>query len=256
VRANHLHAMLVEGRTATCGWVSSDSRYIAEVLSHAGYDAVTIDLQHGMFGMDTAVHLLQAVAAGPATPLARCSTLDEAVIGKLLDAGAYGIICPDVHDAGTCERLVAACRYPPQGRRSFGPARGLLYGGADYVEHADETVLVWAMIESRAAIDHLGDILAVDGLDGVYLGPNDLSLSLGERPGSGGPSPRVLQVISDVSAAARAAGRFVGAFAPTVESARDMVAAGVQLVTPGNDVHLLKAAVAERLAALHDGEGV
>src|SRR6185312_4258289 len=124
-----------------CGWLSTDSPYLAEVLSYGGYEAVTVDLQHGMYGIDRAVTLLQAVSAGPAVPMARCPSADTATIGKLLDAGAYGIVCPSVDTVEQAVAFVRACRYPPVGTRSFGPSRGLLYGGPDYVDRADETVL-------------------------------------------------------------------------------------------------------------------
>jgi 4-hydroxy-2-oxoheptanedioate aldolase len=247
VRDNELRTRLERGERVTCGWLSSDSRYIAEVLSHAGYDAVTVDLQHGMFGLDGAVQLLQAVGAGPAMPMARCHTLDRAVIGKLLDGGAYGIICPEIDSIEECEALVAACRYPPVGVRSFGPARGLLYGGPDYAARANETILVWAMIESAAALEALDGILGVDGLDGVYIGPNDLALSLGEAGGAAESSPHTRAAIERIVTVSKAAGRFVGGFAPAVATAHWMIELGVDLVTPGNDVQLLKQAVRQRL---------
>ncbi len=149
MRANRLRELLESGTPVVSGWLSADSPYLAEVLSYAGYDAITVDLQHGMFGIDRAVQLLQAVSAGPAVPMARCPSHDGATIGKLLDAGAYGDHLPGGrHAAAGCRVRRAACRYPPLGARSFGPSRGLLYGGTDYVHHADRTVLTWAMVES------------------------------------------------------------------------------------------------------------
>lgn len=231
-----------------CGWLSMDSPYLAEQLSHAGFDAVNVDLQHGMFGLDRAVTLLQAVSAGPATPLARCPSHDPAVVGKLLDAGAYGIICPAVDTADQARAFVAACRYPPTGIRSFGPSRGLLYGGPDYVDHADVTVLTWAMVESRAALDNLEQILAVAGLDGVYVGPNDLALALGERPGQAVLPPRTRAAVERIVTAAHAAGRYAGIFCADGLIARELAEAGFDLVTPGNDAGMLKAIAVERIA--------
>lgn len=252
MRSNRLRERLSQDEPAVCGWLSSDSPYLAEVLSYSGYDAVTVDLQHGMFGLDAAVALLQAVSAGPAVPLARCPSADPAVIGKLLDAGAYGIVCPAVDSAEQAAAFVRACRYPPTGARSFGPARGLLYGGPDYVDHADATVLTWAMIESVAALENLDEILGTPGLDAVYVGPNDLALSLGERPGAGPPSPAVLAALERVATRARAAGRWAGAFAADAALARQQVEMGYHLVTPGNDVGILRQAVADRIAAVRD----
>ncbi len=240
----------LEARTALCGWVSADSPYLAEVLSHSGLDTVTVDLQHGMFGLDRAVTLLQAIGSGPATPMARCPSHDPAVIGKLLDAGAYGIVCPAVDTPQQATQFVRACRYPPVGQRSFGPARGLLYGGPDYVAHADDTILTWAMVESAQAVENLDAILATPGLDGVYVGPNDLALSLGVPAGAGTPPAQVLSAARSVAAAARRAGKYAGVFCPSVAFAREMAEAGFHLVTPGSDVSILKDAVADRVATL------
>lgn len=248
MRTNQLTATLRSGTTAVSAWLSIDSPYLAEVLSHAGYDCVTVDLQHGMFGLDRAVTLLQAVSAGPAVPMARCPSHDPAVIGKLLDAGAYGIICPAVDTPEAAASFVAACRYPPVGTRSFGPSRGLLYGGADYVEHADNTILTWVMIESATALVNLDAILATPGLDGVYVGPNDLALSLGESPGQARPPERTAEALAHIARTARAAGRWAGVFSADAAVARQMAGLGYHLLTPGNDVGIIRQAAAERIA--------
>lgn len=246
MRTNPLRSLVTGGRTIVGGWLTTESRYLAEVMSHAGFDAVTVDLQHGMFGIDTAIGLLQAVSAGPATPLARCASHDPAVIGKLLDAGAYGIICPDVGSAAEAAAFVAACRYPPIGHRSFGPSRGLLYGGPDYLEHADSEVLTWAMIESAEALASLDAILAVSGLN-VYVGPNDLALSIGEKAGQSPVPASVRAALEIIVVAAHAAGRWAGAFSADGPSGRELVELGYDFVTPGNDVAQIRAVTADRI---------
>lgn len=253
MRGNHLRGVFNSGRSAVNGWISSASPFAAETLSHAGFDSVTVDLQHGMFGIDSAIALIHAVGSGPAVPMARCPSLDAAVIGKLLDAGAYGIICPSIDTAEQAAVFVAACRYPPAGRRSFGPARGLLYGGADYVAHANETVLSWAMVESVESLAELTAILAVPGLDGVYVGPNDLALSMGYEPGAAEPVPPVAAAIEHVRFAARSAGVRSGIFCAGAESAARMAVAGWDLVTPGNDIAILRSAAAARVATVRAG---
>jgi 4-hydroxy-2-oxoheptanedioate aldolase len=230
-----------------------DSAYLAEVLSHCGFDTVVVDLQHGMFGLDRAITLLQAVSAGPAIPMARCPSVAASTIGKLLDAGAYGIVCPAVDTAEQAAAFVRACRYPPIGERSFGPSRGLLYGGADYAAHANATVLTWAMIESRRALDELDTILATPGLDGVYVGPNDLALSLGESPASARLPDAVRAALAEIATAARDHRRWAGVFCSDAAVAREMVELGFHLVTPGNDVGLLRSAAHERLTAIRGG---
>lgn len=250
MRTNHLRTVFGAGGTAINGWISSASPFAAEALSHAGFDSVTIDLQHGMFGIEGAIALIHAVGSGPAVPIARCPSLDPAVIGKLLDAGAYGIICPSVDTAEQAAAFVAACRYPPVGRRSFGPARGLLYGGSDYVAHADGTVLTWAMIESAEALAELDAILAVPGLDGIYVGPNDLALSMGYEPGTAEPPPPVAAAIERIRVAARSADVRSGIFCAGAESAARMAAGGWDLVTPGNDIAILRSAAAAGVAII------
>jgi 4-hydroxy-2-oxoheptanedioate aldolase len=250
VRTNGLRDVMQGDEAAICGWLSTDSPYLAEVLSYSGYDAVTVDLQHGMYGLDRAITLLQAISAGLAVPMARCPSADPATIGKLLDAGAYGIVCPAIDTPEQAAALVRACRYPPVGGRSFGPSRGLLYGGPDYVDHADDTVLTWAMIESVTAVSNLDAILATPGLDAVYVGPNDLALSMGERPGAAQPAAEVLRALEHIATKARAAGRWAGAFAADAALARRQVEMGYHLVTPGNDVGIMRQAVADRVAAV------
>lgn len=233
-------------------WVSGDSTYLAEVLSHTGYDAVTIDLQHGMFDVGDAIGLLQAASTGPAVGIARCPSLDPPLIGKLLDGGAWGIICPAIESAEACRAFVAACRYPPAGQRSYGPARGLLVAGPDYPALADRSVLTWAMVESAQGLAHLDDILGVEGLDGVYVGPNDLAMSLGEVVAPR-PTDRVRQALVDIAAACRRAGRFSGVFASDPDTAGWLAEVGYDMVTPGNDAGLLRDAASRRIAVVRGG---
>ena len=123
MRPNTVREIWASGGVALNAWCSIGAPYSAEVLAAAGYDAVTVDLQHGMFGVDSAIAMLQAISAQAATPLVRVPALDDAVIMKMLDAGAYGVICPMIDTAAQAAQLVSACRYPPTGTRSFGPAR-------------------------------------------------------------------------------------------------------------------------------------
>ena len=121
MRRNEIKAAWAEGRGVVNGWLGMPCAYAAEVVGHAGFDAVTVDLQHGMIGFDQAIAMLQALSATPAQPFARVSTNDGPQIMRLLDAGAYGLICPMISTAEQARALVAACRYPPVGNRSFGP---------------------------------------------------------------------------------------------------------------------------------------
>lgn len=227
-------------------WLSIPSSYSAEVVARQGYHAVTVDLQHGMMDFETAMAMLQAIGSTDATPLVRCSAVDGPQIMRLLDAGAYGVICPQVDSPELAQRFVAACRYPPAGTRSFGPARGVLYGGADYFDHANTHVLAIAMIESCEALDALDAILDTPGLDGIYVGPNDLALSLGARPGTEHDT-RVANAIARILAAARQRGLLAGIFCSDEKLARQRLAEGFHLVTPGNDAAILAQACKSRM---------
>lgn len=252
MRRNRLRELLRAGEPAVNAWLSIPSAYAAEVMGHQGFDSVTVDLQHGMIGFEAAVAMLQAISSTPAVPLARVSRNDPALVMQLLDAGAYGIVCPMVSSAAEARLLVEACRYPPAGQRSFGPARGLLYGGPDYVAEADREVMALAMIETRAAVEDLDAILAVEGLDGTYVGPNDLSLALGRPPRAEPDDPELAATIVDVARRSRARGLTAGIFCSSGEAAARRVAEGFTLVTPGNDVGLLSRAAKAAVAAVRD----
>ena len=160
MRKNSLKQKMLAGEGTTNGWCAFGSSYSAEILGHAGFDSVTVDMQHGMFDFNAVLPMLQALSATPAVPIVRVPWNDTAIIMHALDAGAYGIICPMVNNRADAERLVAACRYAPVGMRSYGPARGLLYGGPDYFDHANDEILVLAMIETLEGMKNLDEILA------------------------------------------------------------------------------------------------
>lgn len=255
MRKNELRSKARRGEVAINAWVSMGSSYMAEILGHAGFDSVTVDLQHGVFGFDTAVQLLQAISSTPAVPLARSSDNSLAQINKLLDAGAYGIICPFIESVDQAAAFARSCRYPPRGVRSFGPARGLTYGGSDYALHADDEVLTLAMIETVPALDAVEAILEIDELDGIYFGPSDLGLAMGLGPNAW-PSPAMSEAISHVLDAAKSRGKYSGIFAGTPEMAQSMAVLGFDLVTPGNDSHLLKSAASQRIEAVRGASRV
>lgn len=212
MRKNELKAKMQRGERTTNGWLALGSTYAAEIMGHAGFDSITVDCQHGMFDFTQMLPMLQAVSATPATPIVRVPWNDPAIIMHALDAGAYGIICPMINNAQEAAKLVHACRYEPEGGRSYGPARGLLYGGPDYFEHANREIVVLAMIETRDGMANLDAILDTKGVDGVFIGPNDLALSLGAKPGSDLTDQRVIDAIALILARARSHGKFAGIF--------------------------------------------
>ena len=253
MRKNTLKEKMLRGECTTNGWCALGSSYAAEILGHAGFDSVTIDMQHGMFDFAQAVPMLQALSATPSVPIVRSPWNDAAIIMHLLDAGAYGVICPMINNRAEAERLVAACRYAPVGMRSFGPARGLLFGGPDYFEHANNEIVVFAMIETLAGIEHLDDILATPGLDGIYIGPADLALVLGAKPGSDLTDQRCIDAIDHILARAKAHGKLAGIFCASGQVGAIRRMQGFHMVTLTHEaVYLSQAAKSHIAAALTD----
>lgn len=249
MRANRIRELKSSGKSIVNAWLSIGSSYAAELIAHQGFDAVTVDCQHGMIGFDVALTMLQAISTTDAVPMVRPSRNDGAEIMRFLDAGAYGVICPMISTAADAAALVSACRYPPAGARSFGPARGLLYGGHDYVARANEEILVLAMIETAEGLENLDAIVATRGLDGVYVGPNDLALALGYPPLAEAAEPEIVDAIETIRKAVVAAGKVAGIFCSGGQGAAQRLAEGFDLVTPGNDAALLRATMAAAVAA-------
>lgn len=237
------------GEAALSGWLSIGNSYSAEVVASSGFDAVTVDLQHAMTDVQTMIGMLQAISATPAAPFVRVPALEPSVIMKALDAGSYGIICPLIESRVQAEAFVAAAKYPPRGRRSFGPARGLLYGGADYLDHADNTIVLLAMIETVDGLAAVEEICAIDGLDGIYVGPSDLGLSFGKGPSQDPTDPGVRAAIDHCLRAAKDAGKHAGLFCPSGAVAARRIREGFDFVVPGSDVNILKLAMAREIEA-------
>jgi len=251
MRKNNLKALLKNDKTAVNAWLSIPSSFSTEIVANCGFDAVTVDLQHGMIDFEQAVTMLQAISTTDATPLARPSISTAVDIMRLLDAGAYGVICPQVDTADIARTIVAACKYPPQGTRSFGPPRGLLYGGPDYPAHANDEILVFVIIESRQAVENLDEILSVDGIDGIYIGPNDLSLSFGGGVGCD-PQGELASIIEMIRSKAIERQLFTGIYCADGQMCRKRVDQGFQLINPGNDASLLKNACEAQVAKVRD----
>lgn len=239
MRPNKLKEMAAAKQTAIGGWVGF-TPYAAEVMGHCDLDAVVVDLQHGPLYLDGAVPILQAISATPAMPMARLSVNQFFEINKLLDAGAYGLICPLVDNAKDATSFVTACHYPPLGTRSFGPTRGPLYGGADYFKYANETILKLAMIETTDGMKNLESILKVKGLDGIFVGPSDLSLALGASPAANYKADPLKAAIEKLYKAARKHKKMIGIFCLSIEFAQDMKRMGFDFVVLANDAFLLR----------------
>jgi 4-hydroxy-2-oxoheptanedioate aldolase len=247
VRENTLRTIWARGEAVVKGWLSIPSSFSAEVMAHQGFDSLTVDMQHGVVDYQAAVSMLQAVSTTGVIPLARVPWNDPAFVMKILDAGAYGVICPMVNSRDQAEALVAACRYPPRGQRSWGPVRASISAGADYGERANDELIVMPMIETAEALKNLDDILRVPGVDAVYVGPSDLSLALGLRPRLDQTDPPVVEAQEKIVAACKRHGVIAGIHNATPQYALKMIDAGYQFVTLASDSRFLAARAAEEI---------
>ena len=248
MRKNKLHNLWQDGQTAVNCWLTINSSVSAEALAQLDWSSITIDLQHGLVDWDAAFPMLQAISSTEVVPMMRVPWNNPAWIMRALDAGAYGVICPMINSRADCEAFVGACRYAPQGYRSWGPVRGLIYGGSDYFKHANDELLAIAMIESAQALDNLDEIMSTDGLDAIYVGPNDLAISLGFEPQYAPKDRELAEAIDTILAAAKRHGLVPGIHCGSADMAREMTAKGFQLVTLMSDARLLLDAAAAAIA--------
>jgi 4-hydroxy-2-oxoheptanedioate aldolase len=245
MKPNALKKKIADGVRCVGGWAAIPSAFATEIYAAQGWDSVTLDMQHGSLDVNDVVPMLQAINAGSdATPLVRVPWNDPSYIMRVLDAGAYGIICPMINTRAEAEVLVRSGRYPPMGERSFGPFRAAQYAGADYWQHANEEVLLFAMIETRQAVSNLEEILSVKGINGVYIGPSDLSLSMGKTPTLDPTDKDVLTAMDIILKKTRQWGHIAGVHTDGPKTAHKRFEEGFQMCTILNDVRLLAAAAA------------
>jgi 4-hydroxy-2-oxoheptanedioate aldolase len=250
MRENRLKALWLQDAYAVNGWLSLPAAFSAEVMAHEAWDSLTIDLQHGLIDYQVAVGMLQAISTTPTVPLVRVPWLDPGMIMKVLDAGAYGVICPMINSAAEAAEFVASCRYPPAGKRSCGPIRASIYGGPDYIANANKTIVTMAMIETRSGIDNLDEILSIPGLDAVYVGPADLSLALGCEPRPDPIDAVVVEAIEEIAIRARKKKVVPGIHTGSPAGAQKMIERGFRFVTIGSDVRLMVAKASEVLQTM------
>jgi 4-hydroxy-2-oxoheptanedioate aldolase len=248
--ANRVKQAWAAGKPVVNGWLAIPNAFSAEMYAQAGWDSVTVDMQHGVQDYLSCVSCFQGMQAAPVTPMVRVPWNEPGIIGKVLDAGAYGVICPMVNTAEQAANLVSYCRYPPQGARSNGPIRAGVYGGAGtYQQTANQEILVIPMIETQQALDNLEAILDVPGIDGVYIGPSDLGFSLGMVPKLDRDEPEIMKIYERILKETDKRGIAAGLHNGTAAYAKRMIGMGFKLVTILNDVGLMvqaaKAAVQE-----------
>lgn len=239
---NGIRTIWNQGRAAILGWVHIPSLLAVETLARCGYDGLVIDLQHGEADLASAMPLLPAIHAAGIEPLVRMKANDAGDIGRMLDFGAYGVIAPLINNADDAVRFAGALHYPPHGARSFGPRRPPMRFGGDYFAKASETIVSLAMVETREALANLDAIIGVEGLDGIFIGPADLSVALGRPPRADSDDPEVLAAIRHIIARCKAGGRRVGIFCNDAGYGRHMIAQGCDLVSLAPDLTLMAAA--------------
>jgi 4-hydroxy-2-oxoheptanedioate aldolase len=253
MRPNKLREIWRSGGAVVNGWLAIPNGFSAETMAHQGWDTLTVDMQHGVIDYQAMVGMLQAISTTNTEPVVRVPWLEPALLMKTLDAGAYNVICPMVNTREDAQKLVAWTHYAPRGTRSFGPVRAMLYGGPDYPQHADETIVRFAMIETAQAVENLDAILSVEGLDAVYIGPSDLSISLGCKPSFDELEPKAAQAVEHILERARAHGVVAGIHNGGPDAALARIAKGFQFVTISSDARLLAAGSQQIVARMRAG---
>lgn len=235
MRPNTVKAKWREGKATIGAWLSLPCTYSAEIMAHQGFDWLCVDMQHGMIDYPDAVQMLTAISTTETIPFVRVPWNDPAIIMKVLDAGAYGVVVPLINTRADAEAAVAACRYPPEGIRSNGANRALLYAGANYVAEANREIACIPMIETKQAVDNLDEILSVPGVDAVYIGPSDLSFALGLPPRMDSDVPLHLETVARILAACKRHGVVAGIHTGGPPFSARKVEEGFQMVTIASD---------------------
>jgi 4-hydroxy-2-oxoheptanedioate aldolase len=244
--ANKLKARIEAGKACVNAWLAIPSGFSAEVMAGCGWDSVTVDMQHGVQDYQSMVQCFQAMDKHPITPLVRVPWNEPGIIGKALDGGAWGIICPMVNNAAEAKALTNACLYPPMGKRSNGPIRHGTYGvPGSYQANANSEVLVIPMIETQEGIDNIDAIVSTPGISGIYIGPADMGLSLGLIPKLDREEPIILGIYEKLVASCKKHGKFAGLHNGSPSYAARMIKMGFQLCTIQNDSGLMAKAATE-----------
>jgi 4-hydroxy-2-oxoheptanedioate aldolase len=238
MRINTAKAQMLEGKPAIGAIAALGSPVAAEVLSRIGFDFVLLDCQHGNWEDETALLAFRLISLGPAVPMARVRQNDFYAIGRLLDRGALGIIVPLVNSVAEAQAAAKAVRYPPEGGRSWGPTLAA-YHGADYGQWANDEIFLAVQIESVQAVEQAEEILAVEGVDGCWIGPTDLAKSMGidlnTPAGRSAHEAAILQVL----AACRKTHKLPGMFGDGPADTERWIEHGFQFMTTTSDVRLV-----------------
>jgi 4-hydroxy-2-oxoheptanedioate aldolase len=230
------------GETAFAAWLSLESPAAAAAVASAGFDAVVVDLQHGHATLADLPGLSATLESSPAVPFVRAAWNHPADLMRSLDLGFRGVICPMVGSRAEAEAFVAACRYPPVGTRSYGPIDGAFGRGRDHTRASEETILLFAMIETAEGLANLDEIASTPGLDGLFVGPADLSLGMGLDTFADLTDAALLAALDSVIAVALDRDLVPGIHAPSSSDAAAMARRGFRFVSCAADEDLLREA--------------
>jgi len=255
---NRVKEMLREGKATIGAWVTIGHPDVSEIMAHRGFDWLVFDTEHAPLSVGTVQNLIQATGGSDIAPIVRVAWNDMVLIKLALDIGSFGLVIPWVNNREEAIRAVRATRYPPSGNRGVGPRRAASYGARliEYMGEADRELVVVCQIETEEAIRNLEEILSVDGIDVLFVGPADLSTSLGHR--GDWHHPDVEKAISRVLEASKKANAAAGIYAMSIDDAKRYVAEGFRFVALGSDTGLLISGCRTALEAMgrgRDGEG-
>ena len=221
-------------------WISAPFPLHAEMAAHAGFDSVCMDMQHGLIDLEHIPGMLSATSHGEVSVICRVPWLEPVAIMKALDYGSDALICPMINTAGQAEQFVRLSSYPPIGIRSFGPTRACVIHGAEYHKKANDTLVRFAMIETKEAVANAEAIMTTKGIDAVYIGPSDLSFSYGLEPKLDHESQKMLDIISHILKVSKRQGKHAGIHCASPAYAKKMLALGFDFVTPCTDISLVR----------------
>ncbi|MBB4053947.1 4-hydroxy-2-oxoheptanedioate aldolase [Devosia subaequoris] len=242
MNTNAVRALWAGGERAINGWLSIGNSFSAEIMAAQGFDCLTVDLQHGVVDYATAIQMFQAMGASGVMPMARISHLSPSEVTRVLDGGAMGLICPMINTRADAEALVSYARYAPNGIRSFGPTRAAIALGPGYDGNAEDELICFAMVETAEAMNNLDAICSTPGLDGIYVGPSDLTLALTGRRyrvGFDREEPEMVEAIKRILTTAHKHGIKGGLHTGSAAYASRAIDWGFDLVTAATDVRLL-----------------
>lgn len=242
MRLNTLKLRLLDGQPCRGLWLSLPGVAVVRLLARMPWDWLAVDAEHGPMGAETMTQMVAAIADAGRAPIVRVANGTVENIKRALDAGAWGIIAPMINSAAQAEAVVAAAKFPPLGQRSFGSAwAGLTLGlsMAEYRREANDQTLVFTQIESRAALDHLDAIFGVPGIDGVFVGPADLAISLGLDPDPENPHPTLQKELDEILRVAGLHRLPVGIYCSGASAAAERIRQGFLMVNAGSDVSAL-----------------